>query len=96
MPTSHPHPHPLLSSQPFTRKGKIITADEAVRLIRDGDSVVTGGFVGIGFAEYLAVALENRFLETGQPRKLTLVYAAGQGDGQERGLNRLGHEGLRG
>ena len=50
MPTAHPHP--LLSSQPFTRKGKIVTAEEAVRLIRDGDAVVTGGFVGIGFAEY--------------------------------------------
>lgn len=88
--------HPLLSSLPLKRatKGKIVSAEEAVRVIRDGDTVATGGFVGIGFAEEIAVKLEEYFLETGRPRDLTLIYAAGQGDGQERGLNHLGHEGL--
>src|SRR4249919_3015149 len=79
--------------------GKIVTAEEAVRLIRDGDTVATGGFVGIGFAEEIAVALEAQYLSkdipaSEKPRNLTLVYAAGQGDGKERGLNHLGHEGL--
>jgi propionate CoA-transferase len=88
--------HPILSSMPPQKagKGKIVEAEEAVRLIRSRDTVATGGFVGIGFAEGIAIALEQYYLKTGQPQDLTLIYAAGQGDGAERGLNHLGHEGL--
>jgi propionate CoA-transferase len=73
---------------------KIMTAQDAVKLIPTGSTVLTEGFVGACFAEELAQALEQRFLETNNPRGLTLLYAAGQGDGVDRGLNHLGHEGL--
>ncbi len=86
--------HPALAAIRGSDGGKVVSAREAVRLIRDGDMVATGGFVGIGFAENIAVALESRFLETGSPQGIGLVYAAGQGDGKERGLNHLGHDGL--
>lgn len=73
---------------------KFMTAAEAVKLIQEGDVIATEGFVGNLFPEELAIALEKRFLETGKPQNLTLIYAAGQGDGSERGLNHLAHEGL--
>ena len=88
--------HPMLDPIAAMRmkKGKIVTAEEAVDIIRDGDTVVTAGFIGAGFAEEIAIRLEERFLKTGTPRNLTLVYPAGQGDGKNKGLNHFAHEGL--
>ncbi len=71
-----------------------ITADQAAELIKDNTTLATAGFIGIGFAESLAKALEKRFLSTGTPNQLTLVYAAGQGDARDKGLNRLAHPNL--
>ena len=77
-----------------SRADKVVTAAEAVAAIKDGDMIATGGFVGNGFAEYLAIALEERFRHTGTPRGIGLIYAAGQGDGKTRGLNHLGAPGM--
>jgi propionate CoA-transferase len=87
---------PMLSAAAALRKkkGKFVSAADAVGIIRDGDTVGTEGFLGAGFAEEIAVEIEDRFLKTGNPRNLRIIYAAGQGDGKDRGLNHLGHEGL--
>ncbi len=92
--------HPALPYLHKSEKGKVVSAVEAVRLIRDGDTVATGGFAGIGFAEEIAIEIERPYLEpegssgARRLRDLTLVYAAGQGDGKEKGLNHFAHEGL--
>ncbi len=75
-------------------RDKIVTAAEAVQLIRDGDSLVIEGFVGQCFAEELTLALEQRFLRTGTPRGLGLVFTVAAGDRKGRGLDRLCHDGL--
>ena len=59
------HLHAIQSRAPrAARRNKVVGAADAVRLIHDGDTVATGGFVGIGFAEGIALALEARFLAT--------------------------------
>jgi propionate CoA-transferase len=75
-------------------RDKIVTADEAVSLVRDRDTLSSCGFVQSCVPEALLKALERRFLATGSPRNLSLFATAGQGDSKTKGLSRLGHEGL--
>jgi propionate CoA-transferase len=75
-------------------RNKIVDAAEAVAIIRSGDTVASSGFVGVGTPDEIIMALEKRFVETGEPRELTLVFAAAPGDGADRGLNRLAHPGM--
>jgi propionate CoA-transferase len=73
---------------------KVISAQDAIAIVQDEDVLATSGYGGNGTPDQLLVALEKRFLETRSPKNLTLVFAGGQGDGKQKGLNRLGHEGL--
>ena len=73
---------------------KIISIAEAAALIQPGWTVASAGFVGAGHAEAITNALEQRFLATGAPGDLTLVYSAGQGDRGRRGVNHFGNAGM--
>ena len=73
---------------------KQITAQQAADLIQDGDNVILGGFIGAVVPESIEKAIEDKFLATGHPRHLGLIFAAGQGDAKEKANNRLAHEGL--
>lgn len=73
---------------------KIITAKEAAYLVPNGVTFGTNGFLGATFAEEIAEEMEKRFLETGEPNNMTLVFCAAQGDNKTRGLIHMAHEGM--
>ncbi len=78
-------------------KNKVCTAAEAVRMIRDGDTITTTGFIRSMSPEVVINALEKSFLETGHPCNLTLFHGAAASEhfvGGDCGLNNLAHEGL--
>ena len=72
-----------------------VSADEAVKVVRSGDTLLVGGSGG-GHAvpEALLAALERRFLAEGTPREITALHPVGLGDGETLGANHLAHEGL--
>jgi propionate CoA-transferase len=82
--------------------GKVVTAREAVRLIRSGDTIAIGGFGGIGLAEEVVheigeiyKASDAELASFGKPSDLTLFFGVGQGHPfTGRGLNRLAEPGL--
>ena len=75
-------------------KVKIITAAEAAAQVPDGAVINTEGFVQAGLSETLNRALEQRFLETGHPKDLTIFTVAGQGAGAGTGSDHFAHEGM--
>jgi len=74
---------------------KKVSAQEAVKEIKSGDTIVIGG-AGAGHAipDALLEALGNQYILNETPRNITLFHPCGVGDNENRGLNHLAHEGL--
>ena len=62
------------------KNNKIISAEEAVGYIKNGDTIAFGGFVATAIPEEIFATIETSFLECQKPKDLTIMYAAGQGD----------------
>ncbi len=73
---------------------KLIDAEAAAALVKDGDTLIVGGNGGTGAPEKILAALEKRFLDGGQPRGLTLFHVTGIGAVTEKGLCHLAHKTL--
>lgn len=75
-------------------KKPIITAREAAQWVHDGDTLTTSGFLASALPEALSRALETRFIETGSPQNLTLLFPTSQGYSDGSGPDHFAHTGL--
>lgn len=74
---------------------KLMSAAEAAMKIGDGACVwLVAGGGGINEPSCFLKAVEERFLETGYPRDLTVCHSAGIGDKMGGGVDRFAHEGM--
>ena len=58
---------------------EVMSADEAIRLIRDGDCICVNSFVGIENPVELHEALYKRYQRMQSPSHLTIISSAGSG-----------------
>jgi len=74
---------------------KVKTPAEITLLIKDGATVAASGMGLAGWNEEMALAIEQRFLESGHPQGITLLQACSLGDWTtKRGTTHFGHAGL--
>ncbi|MER1969100.1 CoA-transferase [Castellaniella sp. GW247-6E4] len=74
---------------------KVMSADEAVQLIKSGSTVgFSGAGGGIVEATELINALANRYKDSAEPKNLTILATTGLGDRAERGISPLAQAGL--
>ena len=71
---------------------KLSTAETLAAQIQDGATIaISGNGGGMVEADHIMAAIEERFLQTGHPRDLTLIHSLGIGDRDSKGTNRFAH-----
>lgn len=74
---------------------KICTFEDAVSIIKDGETVASVGVIGWITPDKTLAAIAERFRRTGSPKNLTFYFPCGTGDGQDiRGMDHVAVEGL--
>jgi propionate CoA-transferase len=73
---------------------KVISADDAAILIKDGATLGASALGLAGWPEEIAIAIEKRFLVCGHPTGLTFVHASGIGDWKAKGPEHFAHPGM--
>ena len=77
------------------RRVPVMTAAEAIKLVKDRDVVAMCGCGGgINEASELINALADRYRETRSPQDLTFYHSTGLGDRADRGMSPLAQPGL--
>jgi len=74
---------------------KVCTVQEAVGLVKSGDTVASVGVIGWITPDALLAGLAERFKAGGDPRDVTFYFPCGTGDGMDiRGMDHVAIEGL--
>jgi propionate CoA-transferase len=74
---------------------KFCSAGDAVKLVKDGQTVASVGVIGWITPDTMLKALADRFRTTGAPKDLTFYFPCGTGDGINiRGMDHVAIVGL--
>eukprot|EP01125_Pyxidicula_operculata_P013518 TRINITY_DN4485_c0_g1_i3.p1 TRINITY_DN4485_c0_g1~~TRINITY_DN4485_c0_g1_i3.p1 ORF type:complete len:719 (-),score=195.32 TRINITY_DN4485_c0_g1_i3:259-2415(-) len=82
------------SSRYYSIRNKLVSLQDAVAVVHTGNTISVSGFVAQGCPEALCAALGDRYLKTGAPKDLTLIFEGGPGDWDMKGLNHFAHPGM--
>ena len=73
---------------------KLFSFEDAIKLIKDGDTVAVSGFMLATAAREMMVRIGENYKETGHPANITLYQGAGIGNNDNQGVCEMSYPGL--